>query len=108
MSSRAEAEVLLEKVGCAGVITMNRPKVLNALNFSMVRQIYPQLKVCVWKEPLGEVTRYRGSLTVSRGQVLQPLLIVDARQRASVFDPGQSSHVVAEVVWHWLTFVVAL
>lgn len=46
MSSRAEAEVLLEKVGCAGVITMNRPKVLNALNLSMIRQIYPQLKVC--------------------------------------------------------------
>lgn len=48
MSSRAEAEVLLEKVGCAGVITMNRPKVLNALNFSMVRQIYPQLKT--WED----------------------------------------------------------
>lgn len=46
MSSRAEAEVLLEKVGCAGVITINRPKVLNALNLNMVRQMYPQLKVC--------------------------------------------------------------
>ncbi|XP_034641949.1 3-hydroxyisobutyryl-CoA hydrolase, mitochondrial [Trachemys scripta elegans] len=39
------AEVLLEKRGCAGVITMNRPKALNALNLSMIRQIYPQLKV---------------------------------------------------------------
>lgn len=39
------AEVLLEKKGCAGVITMNRPKALNALNLSMIRQIYPQLKV---------------------------------------------------------------
>lgn len=47
MSSRAEAEVLLERVGCAGVITINRPKVLNALNLSMIRQVYPQLKVCV-------------------------------------------------------------
>uniref|UniRef100_A0A672HHF1 3-hydroxyisobutyryl-CoA hydrolase n=1 Tax=Salarias fasciatus TaxID=181472 RepID=A0A672HHF1_SALFA len=37
-------EVLLEKVGRAGVITMNRPKVLNALNLNMIRQIYPQLK----------------------------------------------------------------
>lgn len=45
MSSRVEPEVLLEKVGCAGVITMNRPKVLNALNLTMIRQIYPQLKV---------------------------------------------------------------
>lgn len=46
MSSHAEPEVLLEKVGRAGVITMNRPKVLNALNLTMIRQIYPQLKVC--------------------------------------------------------------
>lgn len=46
MSSHAEPEVLLEKVGRAGVITMNRPKVLNALNLTMIQQIYPQLKVC--------------------------------------------------------------
>ncbi|XP_074550272.1 3-hydroxyisobutyryl-CoA hydrolase, mitochondrial [Halichoeres trimaculatus] len=44
MSSQVEPEVLLEKVGNAGVITINRPKVLNALNMSMIRQIYPQLK----------------------------------------------------------------
>ncbi|XP_019409864.1 PREDICTED: 3-hydroxyisobutyryl-CoA hydrolase, mitochondrial isoform X2 [Crocodylus porosus] len=37
-------EVLLEKKGCAGVITMNRPKILNALSFPMIQQIYPQLK----------------------------------------------------------------
>ncbi|KAM7380871.1 hypothetical protein PAMP_004141 [Pampus punctatissimus] len=44
MSSHVEQEVLMEKVGRAGVITMNRPKVLNALNLTMIRQIYPQLK----------------------------------------------------------------
>lgn len=44
MSSGPEPEVLLQRVGRAGVITMNRPKVLNALNLSMIRQIYPQLK----------------------------------------------------------------
>lgn len=48
MSSRVEPEVLLEKVGRAALITMNRPKVLNALNLSMIRQIYPQLKK--WEE----------------------------------------------------------
>lgn len=37
-------EVLLERRGCAGVITLNRPKFLNALSLSMIRQIYPQLK----------------------------------------------------------------
>lgn len=39
------AEVVLEKRGGAGIITLNRPKVLNALNFSMIQQIYPQIKV---------------------------------------------------------------
>ena len=40
------AEVLLERRGCGGVITLNRPKFLNALSLNMIRQIYPQLKVC--------------------------------------------------------------
>ncbi|CAH6791610.1 Hibch [Phodopus roborovskii] len=45
MSMHTEAaEVLLERRGCAGVITLNRPKFLNALSLSMIRQIYPQLK----------------------------------------------------------------
>lgn len=45
MSVHTEApEVLLERRGCAGVITLNRPKFLNALSLSMIRQIYPQLK----------------------------------------------------------------
>ncbi|XP_068602357.1 3-hydroxyisobutyryl-CoA hydrolase, mitochondrial [Brachionichthys hirsutus] len=44
MSSQVEPEVLLQNVGNAGVITINRPKVLNALNLTMIRQIYPQLQ----------------------------------------------------------------
>ncbi|XP_067300427.1 3-hydroxyisobutyryl-CoA hydrolase, mitochondrial [Pseudorasbora parva] len=44
MSSKAGSEVLFEKVGNAGVITLNRPKALNALNLTMIRHIYPQLK----------------------------------------------------------------
>ncbi|NWQ77525.1 HIBCH protein, partial [Columbina picui] len=42
------AEVLLEKRGGAGVITLNRPKALNALNLSMIQQIYPQIKA--WEQ----------------------------------------------------------
>ena len=37
-------DVLLEKVKSIGVITLNRPKQLNALNLPMARQIYSQLK----------------------------------------------------------------
>ncbi|KAM5151584.1 3-hydroxyisobutyryl-CoA hydrolase, mitochondrial [Mantella aurantiaca] len=46
--SPSEAEVLLEKSGCAAVITMNRPKALNALNLNMARHIYQQIKL--WEE----------------------------------------------------------
>ncbi|XP_064308078.1 3-hydroxyisobutyryl-CoA hydrolase, mitochondrial isoform X1 [Phalacrocorax carbo] len=42
------AEVLLENRGGAGIITLNRPKALNALNFSMIKQIYPQIKT--WEQ----------------------------------------------------------
>ena len=38
-----EAEVLFEKRGAAGVITLNRPKALNALTLDMVRLIHPKL-----------------------------------------------------------------
>ncbi|XP_072903092.1 3-hydroxyisobutyryl-CoA hydrolase, mitochondrial isoform X2 [Hemitrygon akajei] len=43
-STSSDKEVLLTRSGCAGIITLNRPKALNALNLPMIRQIYPQLK----------------------------------------------------------------
>ena len=45
MSSSSEAEVLFETHGAARIITLNRPKALNALNLPMVRKIYPTMKV---------------------------------------------------------------
>ncbi|MBX3496921.1 MAG: enoyl-CoA hydratase/isomerase family protein [Parvibaculum sp.] len=38
-----EAEVLFERRGAAGFITLNRPKALNALTLGMVRAIHPKL-----------------------------------------------------------------
>ncbi|MDO8840176.1 MAG: enoyl-CoA hydratase/isomerase family protein [Parvibaculum sp.] len=38
-----EDEVLFERRGVAGIITLNRPKALNALTLGMVRAIHPQL-----------------------------------------------------------------
>lgn len=43
MSSDSK-DVILETSGNKGVVTLNRPKALNALNLSMIRKIYPQLK----------------------------------------------------------------
>lgn len=39
-----EPEVLFEVKGEAGVITLNRPKALNALSLSMVREIMPRMR----------------------------------------------------------------
>ena len=36
----SEPEVLVERRGCAGFLTVNRPKALNALNLGMVRAIF--------------------------------------------------------------------
>lgn len=40
----SEPEVLFERRGHAGVITLNRPKALNALTLNMVRAMTPELK----------------------------------------------------------------
>ncbi|KAJ8681667.1 hypothetical protein QAD02_017459 [Eretmocerus hayati] len=39
-----ENDVLFEEIGSTGIIELNRPKALNALNLSMVQKIYPKLK----------------------------------------------------------------
>ncbi|KAJ9599364.1 hypothetical protein L9F63_010126 [Diploptera punctata] len=44
MSSGEENDVLFNSVNNKGIIILNRPKALNALNLSMVRKIYPTLK----------------------------------------------------------------
>uniref|UniRef100_A0A914YE66 3-hydroxyisobutyryl-CoA hydrolase, mitochondrial n=1 Tax=Panagrolaimus superbus TaxID=310955 RepID=A0A914YE66_9BILA len=56
MSSTAtESEVLFGCEGAARIITLNRPKALNALNLSMVRQIYPKMKEWIEDDAAGLV-----------------------------------------------------
>lgn len=40
-----EAEILFEKRGVVGVVTLNRPRVLNALTYNMVKLLHPQLEI---------------------------------------------------------------
>ncbi|KAL3836281.1 hypothetical protein ACJMK2_021718 [Sinanodonta woodiana] len=42
-SSSVEDEVILQKIDTKGVITLNRPKALNALNLNMIRKILPKM-----------------------------------------------------------------
>jgi len=44
----SQAEVIVDRIDSKGVITLNRPKALNALNLSMIRAMYPQVKA--WEE----------------------------------------------------------
>ena len=55
-----EAEVLFERRGRAGIVTLNRPKALNALNSAMVRLIHPQL-VAWAADPAVELVIVRGA-----------------------------------------------
>ena len=46
IADKNQDDVILENHGNKCVITLNRPKQLNALNLSMIRKITPALKQC--------------------------------------------------------------
>jgi enoyl-CoA hydratase/carnithine racemase len=61
----AKNEIVLERVGNAGLITLNRPKALNALSLQMVRDLTAALKT--WRDdPEVMLVAIRGSNKVGR------------------------------------------
>lgn len=59
-------DVLFEDIGNKGLITLNRPRALNALNLSMIEKIYPVLKV--WeKEKLLVIVKGAGGKAFCAG-----------------------------------------
>ncbi|QPC44897.1 enoyl-CoA hydratase/isomerase family protein [Kaustia mangrovi] len=51
----SEAEVLFETRGRAGIVTLNRPKALNALTLDMIREIHPVLERWAGDDRIGHV-----------------------------------------------------
>ncbi|KAM3723826.1 3-hydroxyisobutyryl-CoA hydrolase [Dirofilaria immitis] len=49
-SIRVDEEILAEDINGKVIVTLNRPRTLNALNISMVRKLYPILKVLRMKD----------------------------------------------------------
>lgn len=54
MTDRSEPEILFDRRGAAGIITLNRPQALNALTRTMIRDL--RAKLDAWREDL-EVSR---------------------------------------------------
>ncbi len=50
-----DAEVLFEVRGRAGIVTLNRPKALNALTLAMVRELHPKLAAWATDEAIDRV-----------------------------------------------------
>ena len=45
-STEKKSEIIAEQRGNAGLITLNRPKALNALSLGMVRELFATLLAC--------------------------------------------------------------
>ena len=65
MTTHAATDILLEQRGNAGLITLNRPKALNALSLQMVRDIAQALTA--WRDdPTIEIVAIRGTNKVGK------------------------------------------
>ena len=52
---KPEEEILFEELGAIGLVTMNRPRALNALTLEMIRLLDPQLRRWAEREDVGAV-----------------------------------------------------
>lgn len=72
-SSQIGDEVIIQKMNTTGIITLNRPKALNALNLSMIRRIMPQMTVCI---PLSRCVTCKAACHASHFQHLSVYLSI--------------------------------
>lgn len=83
-TSGEKIDVICQRVADKGIITLNRPNVLNALNLSMIRKIYPQMlewekdnsmKMVIMKAAGGKAFCAGGDIraVVEAGKIKDPL-----------------------------------
>ncbi len=82
----AEAEILFDRKGAAGIVTLNRPKALNAITHDMVWQLAAKLET--WKADDGVtrvIIRANGERAFSAGGDLREVTVRGREKEALIF-----------------------
>lgn len=68
MADQAEPEILFEQRGCVGLVTLNRPRALNALTLAMIQALHARLDAWAQDDSIGGVVvRGRGGRAFCAG-----------------------------------------
>jgi enoyl-CoA hydratase len=82
----SEPEILFDRKGAAGIVTLNRPKALNAITHDMIRQLTAKLEA--WKADDGVtriIIRANGERAFSAGGDLRGVTVRGRQEEALVF-----------------------
>jgi len=82
----SEPEILFDRKGAAGIVTLNRPKALNAITHDMIRQLTAKLEA--WKADDGVtriIVRANGERAFSAGGDLRGVTVRGRQEEALVF-----------------------
>jgi enoyl-CoA hydratase len=82
----SEPEILFDRKGAAGIVTLNRPKALNALTHDMIRQLAAKLEA--WRTDDGVtrvIIRANGERAFSAGGDLRDVTVRGRQEEALVF-----------------------
>lgn len=82
----SEPEILFDRKGAAGIVTLNRPRALNALTHDMIRQLAAKLEA--WRTDAGVtrvIIRANGERAFSAGGDLRDVTVRGRQEEALVF-----------------------
>ena len=82
----SESEILFDRKGAAGIVTLNRPKALNALTHNMIRQLAAKLEDWKTDDAVTRVIiRANGERAFSAGGDLRDVTVRGRQEEALVF-----------------------